>query len=284
MLENQVQDELQKDLDNPNAVIEKRRIVREHYRFLTIKKRLFIIGIIISLLIIVAQYFLSDISNVTKVYINGNYYLPSNYIQSISEVDTSSKYLFVVDYFTQNNIEKDPFIKSAKVSHIKHGMIQIDVEEEKMVAYRMDDGFEILLGNGSYTKATDDLVQIISSLPLVVGFLDENAIKTLADYLGDVDHNVIENISEIHRYEMSYDENMVRILMRDGNNIFTSFYSLDTLNNYYRLLPNIEDKPACIFVDEISKQVYTSNCPWQSDEPKSDVENEQKEDEEVNNE
>lgn len=261
-----IQKEIDEEIEAPNAVVEKRRQVREHYRFLTIKKRLFFIGIIISLLLLVSQYFLSGASNVTKIYVEGEYYLPKSYVQNISGITTNSKYFFVVGPLVQQRIEKDPFIKSVTVSHGKHGIIELAIEEEKMVAYRMDTGFEILLGNGSYEVASDDLVEIISSLPLLVGFEETEAIETLAEYLGEVNHNIIENISEIHRYEMSYDSNMIRILMRDGNHIFTSFYSLDTLNHYYSLIPNIANKGACIYVDEISKQVYTSRCPWDEEE------------------
>ena len=82
-----------------------------------------------------------------------------------------------------------------------------------------------------------------------------------------------DEISEIHRYPFSYDENMLEVIMRDGNYLYLSYYSLSMLNEYYTIASGItvtEDK-ACIFLDEMTNSGYTSECPyWTKIEEKTD--------------
>ena len=53
--------------------------------------------------------------------------------------------------------------------------------------------------------------------------------------------------------------------MKDGNRLFTSYYSVDILNKYNGISSANKKVNACIYIDEFSKNAYTSICPEQQE-------------------
>ncbi|MFI3283829.1 MAG: FtsQ-type POTRA domain-containing protein [Erysipelotrichaceae bacterium] len=252
---------IQESESEKNIVIEKRRKMREHYYFRKSKRTLFFLGIFLSFLIIGWQFFQSETSKIRKVNVYVDY-LPSSYVLELSGLSEENVFLFVFDSLIEHQLEASPYIKSAEVTKGSYNIIQIEITEEKIVGYHMDDGFRLMLGSGEIIEASDDFVDLIRYVPLFVGFEDDEVLSKVANYFSEVDSKIIENISEIQRYPVSYDENQLQILMRDGHYFFTSYFSLEVLNYYYDILPTLDPTQSCIAVEEINMVPYTTACPW----------------------
>lgn len=247
------------ELDS-NAVIEKRKKVRELAKFNKIKRKLFLLGVLIGLVIIIIIYFIRPISNVSKINVEGNHYLSDDYILNLANINDNSSYVLVFDFLVEKELTKDKLIESSDVYHGKDNVININVVEKQPVGYIYDSNLKIVLTDG--TIITDDeYVDLIAELPLINGFDDEN-VKLISKSFEKVDPYIIESMSEIQRYSQSYDLNMMQILMRDGNYVFVSIYSMDVLNQYFDISFKLNEKNVCIFIEDISKNAYKSSCPW----------------------
>ena len=123
-----------------------------------------------------------------------------------------------------------------------------------------DHGF-FILEDGNRIEMTNDNIHIISNVPLISGFNDEE-LSLIAKNFADCDYLIINEISEIHKYpELKYQD--VELVMRDGNYIFTSVYGLNILNHYYDIESSyMSVENSCYYFEDISGNAYTSACPW----------------------
>ena len=67
-------------------------------------------------------------------------------------------------------------------------------------------------------------------------------------------------ISEIVPYATSYDEHMVKIIMSDGNTIFTSYESIPLLNSYLDTLMELKKDKACLWPDINTGSIQSLDC------------------------
>ena len=122
----------------------------------------------------------------------------------------------------------------------------------------------ILLINGDKVLIDDNNIYLIAKIPLLEGYNNDQINQILRGFKA-IDYNTINEISEIHRYPFSYDENMMEVIMRDGNYCFVSWTGLEMLDKYYLIVSGIDTSTnkACIFLDELTNSGYIGICPWQ---------------------
>lgn len=242
----------------------KRKDARLKNRFFTHKHRLLLLGIVIGFAIVCVVYFTLDISKVFKVTVVGNIYYKTKDIIDISGINDDSIYLFTFPSKVEKRFMNDPLIKNVEVSLKNNRLIHIKVAENKIIGYfnQNNEAF-LLLENGNRITLDESNLHLISMVPLIQGYTDEQ-LSEILDGFEDVDNTLLAQMSEIHRYPFSYDENMLQIIMRDGNNVFVSSSGLGLLKNYYTIVSGIADGDSgfCIYLDEVTNSGYRSACPW----------------------
>lgn len=265
-------EEKKENILEDNYYLKKRKKARLKTRFLAIKNRLFILGIVFGILITVVLYLMLPSSEVFKVVVKGNEYLKDDYYINLSKIKDGDKFLLVNLNKVKNQISSSSIVDSVTVKRNNYNLIEINVKEKEIIGYTYEVEPKILLSDGSTINLENDYLNVIASVPLIEGY-DEEGLKLIAIGFKKLDQKMIDEISEIHRYPFSYDENMLEVIMRDGNYLYLSYYSLSMLNEYYTIASGItvtEDK-ACIFLDEMTNSGYTSECPyWTKIEEKTD--------------
>lgn len=73
--------------------------------------------------------------------------------------------------------------------------------------------------------------------------------QTVQKYPEQLTRAVLEKIAEIEPWEESYDKNMLKIIMQDGNTVFSNYDSLFMLSEYQTFLPNLEGTNVCLSLD-----------------------------------
>ena len=252
-----------------DEIIDNRVKISEINKFESNKKKLFIVGIFISFCIIIFSYFVDSSNNIRKVEIKGNKYLSDEYILEYANVDMNSKFLFS-SFFVKGRVMKSPFIESVSISLNDYNVMLIEIKEKHMVAYRYYDKLEVIIDDGEIIEVEESMSDIITYLPIVFGSYTKEIMNKIASGLGDLEPHIIENIAEIHPYETTYDQYMLRLLMRDGRNIFSSYYSLAPINYYYDVSLILTEEDHCLYVIEISNHMYSSACPWEEKENKDE--------------
>ncbi|MDO4198203.1 MAG: FtsQ-type POTRA domain-containing protein [Erysipelotrichaceae bacterium] len=251
-----------KKLADSNAFITQRKNRRMMDSFEKSKNRLFFLALITGIIIVTAIYFSLDISRIYSVSVINNHYLDKSEILSLSGIGKDDRYLLTLSSTVENRIKGNPFIKDCKVRHLDGNVIQIAVEEKKVIGYyNTTDGGYYILDDDSRVLMDSDNIHIISSVPCITGFTEED-ITLMIKNLVNCDYSIINEISEIHNYpDLKYQN--VELIMRDGNYIFTSMYGLDILNHYFDIESSyLSSEESCYYFEDISGNAYTSACPW----------------------
>ena len=71
---------------------------------------------------------------------------------------------------------------------------------------------------------------------------------------------LIERISEILPYETSFNQNMMKIVMRDGNTLYGSYDSVGLLQIYQAALEQLEGKNVCFYMDGENQAMSKISC------------------------
>ncbi len=227
------------------------------------KNLYFLMGIIFGLIVLLVLYFISDYSNIYHITVSGNYYLSQEDVISISGISEYDKYILTIPYFVENNLKKSPYIENCEVIKSDDRVIEIKVTEKKQVAYTAIGSLEeIVFIDGTTVQVNSNNSYLKRRLPEIEGFTSDQ-LNTILRGFKSVENETINQISEIHRYSVSYDENMMEVIMKDGNICFVSWTGLNMLNNYYSIVSGLDTGNSCIYLDELTNSGYVSICPWQ---------------------
>lgn len=254
----------EKKIIDRNYLMNKRNDARLRSKFYAVKHRLFVVGIIMGLAIIIAFYLLSGYSKVYKVVVEGNVYYTDKQIVKLSGINEDSFHLFTFPFIVENRVKDDILIDSVKAKIKDNRIINIEVKEKKIVGYiNSSDGVFYVLDDGTRMEMDKDNSHWINRVPLIEGYTDEQLDNIISGFK-DIDIDLLNQISEIHRYPFTYDDNMLEVVMRDGNYVFISSFGLDLLNQYYSIVSGIgsRDESHCIYLDEVTNSGYSSSCPW----------------------
>jgi hypothetical protein len=80
------------------------------------------------------------------------------------------------------------------------------------------------------------------------------------DALKTIQREALGSVSEIHLAPTAYDENYVKVIMQDGNKIFTSLKTLSLIEAYPSIVNELKAANACIFFDEMTRTAYSQPC------------------------
>ncbi len=255
----------QKLLDD-NYLLNKRENSRRKTRFIKQKHRLFLLGVFLGLIIVIALFLASPFSNIYAINVSGNVYLADSYYLDLAGIDTSDKYFLVLTPLVENKIKESPLVESVKVKHDDDLIISIEIKEKNVIGYTYEDLPYLILDDATKIALDEKNLDLISKVPFIEGYNDEE-MKLIAKGFKKMDQKMVNEISEIHKYPFSYDDMMMEVIMRDGNYVYLSYYALHLLDNYYSFSSKIEASgPVCIFVDDLSSSAYTSTCPFLNDD------------------
>ena len=226
-----------------------------------VQRRVVIYGSIVTVLLLIVVYIASPISRVKTILIKGNRMLSNQEVLVYGNIKVNDLLIFVFTRSIEKNLEKNPFILEANVQKTFDRGIEITIVEKKIFTYRLDGEPMIYFFDGSQWELTEKELSYLTAVPYLNGFHDADLLEKVRVAFLDVDENIFRMISEIHEYATSYDAHMLRIVMQDGNQIFTSLLSLKSINYYLEILNNLKVENSCIFIDELSGSAFSMVCP-----------------------
>lgn len=210
--------------------------------------RLVLFLVFISMIIF---YLMSDMSKVKSLTVKNNMYYSDEQILEIAQVDYDTNYVLTPGFLINYKLKKDPLIHSSSLHKDLHGGFTITVEEEKVIGY-LEDNNHLLLIQGNGIEKISNIS--LKSIPRIGAFSDAQLLK-LDDAFEKVDSSIVTMISEILPHSETYNDEMVRIVMNDGNRITTSYEGIYLINSYKKILPQLEGTHVCLFMDELSGNI-----------------------------
>lgn len=209
-------------------------------------------------------YFSSSLSKVRSLRVSGNRFYTEEQVLKQASLSYDSRYLLHPSFLLRWKLEDMELVDSVDVDKTWDGSITITVKEKKIIGYYVkDDKNYVLLGNGESVELREENIDAIVYYPLIDGFDDEQLKNLAAAFTkkGEVvADDVIAMISEICPHAESYDANMARIVMQDGNTIYTSYPSVPLLNAYKSTLKNLKKDHVCFIMDAQTESYVTQDC------------------------
>ena len=205
------------------------------------------------------SYFTSPMSTVHAVLISGNQIYSDEAILKRSGIAYDDWFLSVNAATLRKLLVDDPLIHDADVRLTKNNEIVIQVSENKVTAIWMDQG-KVVLADGSLLEMQVDYAKAWLFSPGIYGYEDEESVTVLIAALNGLTASSLGNVSEIHRHPTSYDENYVKVIMQDGNRVYTGLSTLDMLEEYPRIVNALNTANSCIFFDEMTRTAFSQPC------------------------
>lgn len=225
------------------------------------RKRLFILFAVIFL---IGIYFMSDASKVKTLHVNGNSYFSKEEVLVKAGLSYDTRYLLMPSWYIKNKLEKDDMILDVKVDKSLGGNITVDIKEKAIIGYFVEGNKNyILFDDGTQKMMDEHHLESIVNYPLIDGFDKkerENLAKAFSIKGEKVDQEILAMISEMAPHKESYDEHMVKIVMQDGNKIYTSYDSIYILNSYKQTLKKLKKDHVCFVMDADTKTYITEDC------------------------
>ena len=246
------------------AIFAQKRNAKLTNAYYHIKKRMVIIAYLLVTMVISLTYLISPLSKTPDIIVRGNHYLSDVYALRLVKSHTSDLMLLNIPPLIEYELSNSAWIESATVKILDNGALQVDIVEKQPLGYYMNEMDEpyVLFVDGSTTPLNSYTTDMLSSIPLIHDFpLD--ALSDLANAFESVSSTMIESMAEIVRLSTSYDDNMIQILMADGNYFIGSRFSMETLNHYLDIINRLEGNGHCIYSTDGNEVVYTSSCPWE---------------------
>lgn len=262
-MEETVAEQPKKDVPPVDSLFEERAVQKDNEDFEKARTKLFYSAVCLALFLLAVLYFLSPGSRVKTVSVTGNDYLSRSYIRSLSSLKPGKLFYLQVPSAIEAEIEEDPVIEEANVKLLHDNIIEISVKEKQPVGYRYDEEVPTLLfSDGSECDLTSDYMPILSRIPYISGFLEENQTHLLTTAFQSVEKDIIEDMAEVIQYPLSYDEEAIEIRMRDGGIFFTNYFTMKLVNEYPTIAPLITNKNQCIYADNGTTVAAARACPW----------------------
>lgn len=220
--------------------------------------------LLVIILVIGGIYFNSDYSKVKSLAVRGNTFYSEQEVLQKAQLSYNTRYILIPKMYIRWKLEQDPLIENVKVHKDMFGAITIDVKERGIVGYLVSNNKNyLLLVNGRKVEIQSQDLGAIVNFPLIHGFRSAQLKKlahSFAQQKEAVHPDIIHMMSEITPYATSYDKHMVKIVMQDGNTIFTSYESMPLLNMYLDTIKGLNKDHACLWPDISTRSIQSLDC------------------------
>lgn len=234
-------------------------------------------GIIVFACACLGVYAFSPYTKVTALICNGNYYYTPQQIFKIANLSVNKRTFSVPESEIEKQLSENPLIESADV--VKDGQnITINVNEKMIIGYYEEDGANYLVAStGERIKVENETaLRSLVHFPLMADLPTETIdalAKQVSDHPDKLTREIFEKIAEILPWQESYDKNMLKLVLQDGNTVFTSINSLFMISAYQQVLNNLQGENVCFLFDGINGVINKVACSYMYLSPEERAEN-----------
>lgn len=206
-------------------------------------------------------YLATDYSHVQDIVVTGNRYLSKEEVMELGALGYESRWALVFPGYVRARLKTNPLVEDAQVRVDPSGSVRIRMTMKKAVAYYGSSGdSRLVFADGSEEKIEGDLYQALAYVPYLKDVDDPQIRALLVEKLGSLPEEVIAGISEIWMFHETYDSQMFRFLMSDGNQVFMNREGISAMEFYYKIAENADQGNSCIMISEDGANAYTRDC------------------------
>lgn len=200
---------------------------------------------IIAITIIVFTCLLILDTKVKNIIITGNEVLSDDEIIDLAGLTNYPSFYKTLNITMKNNITKEPLIKSVNINRKFYHIIEIKVEEYKILYKREDNGKCVLENNKEITLSK----RTPYTIPRLINEIPTNKLDIFIKYFKRIDLNIREKISEINYVPNEFDDDRFLLYMDDGNSVYMTITKFERLNYYNDVLPQLDGRKGILYLD-----------------------------------
>ena len=208
-------------------------------------------------------YFFSTDSHVKVLSCKDNYYLSDSEVYDLAKVSTKTRIYLVPSILLEKRVEKMPFVDSCKVSK-QNRKLTFNIHEKCIIGYYVKNNKNYALSlDGSSIEIEEQYLNTIVHFPLLSNFTAKQRKQLSVQFQKSrkvLTQDLIEKIAEIVPYKSSYDKNMLKITMQDGNIVYTNLKSIKMLSKYQSVLTKLKGQSVCLVLDSTHSAIEKVNC------------------------
>ena len=193
-----------------------------------LKRKVKIISILLLILIAFLVFFLIKILfgiKIKNIFIEGNNNINDEYIIEKAGLKNYPSYFKSLTFSITKKLENDPLIKKATVRKQFYGVVNINIEENKVLFYKEIDNKYVLEDGEEVDTVPYDITPI-----RVVNFIPETVFENFIKKLSKLSDEVRSKISEIKYDPSEYDDSRFMLYMVDGNYVYATITKFDSIN------------------------------------------------------
>ncbi len=219
----------------PKKIVKKRKI----------KLLNFLIFLLVLSVLSFSVYFILQI-RVKNLIVTGTNYIEDDTILELAKVKDYPKFLLTTNYTVRKNLEKYPYIKSAKLIKKWPLTFEIKVEEARSLFYNTN--------NNSYVLDNKENIKEVKSeynfrVPRLLNYVPDKKYKSFVENMGKVNDDVISKISDIEYQPNDYDKDRFLLYMDDGNMVYLTLTKFKMINHYNEVLRQLENHKGILYLD-----------------------------------
>lgn len=246
------------------------------YRPLSTWKKV-ICGIAVFACACLGVYAFSPYTKVTALICTGNYYYTPQQIFQIADLSVNKRTFSVPESKIEKKLAENPLIESAEVSKDDQN-INIHVNEKMIIGYYEEEGANYLVATtGERIKVENETeLRSLIHFPLMADLPKESIdalAKQVSEHPDKLTREIFEKIAEILPWQESYDKNMLKLVLQDGNTVFTSINSLFMISAYPKVLDNLQGENVCFLFDGVNGVINKVACSYMYLSPEERAEN-----------
>ena len=172
-------------------------------------------------ILIVAGYFISDLSKVKSIKIVGNNDVSKESIEEASGITKQSTYLLIDKSKAEKAIKKVALVKKAEVTDDILGNVTIRVEESDKVAYCVIGKKTYVIDElGSVVEAKDEsVIETLKTSPKLSNFKTLKFLKTFAKEYAQIPELIKNETSDIIYAPEDADETRIEFVLDNGKKL-----------------------------------------------------------------
>jgi len=202
-------------------------------------RNIFIFLIFIMLFALGISYVYSV--RITSITVKGNTLYSDWEIIKIAGLENYPSSMQNLSGVVSHRLEKDPFIKDAKVSKKWITMIDIDIEENKPLFYYVPNNKTVL---SDKTEVKENF-----SVPTLVNYVPNKIYSSFLNEMNNTDYGIVKRMSEIKYDPNDVDDKRFLITMNDGNYVYLTLNKFNKINHYLDIIKEFDNKKGVLYLD-----------------------------------
>ncbi len=211
------------------------------------KKKLRIVPVLITIVILVLLFGLAKIvleARIENIVIKGNNRVSDQTIIDLAGVQDYPSFFLTSSASMQRKIKANPYIKEVYIHKNFYHVLEIEVEEYKLLYKRASDN-KVILENGNELLSEDNILGI----PVLLNYVPDTKQESFLKGMSEMKEDILKQISEITYVPNDFDKDRFLLTMDDGNSVYLTLTKFNMINYYDEVLPQLEGRKGILYLD-----------------------------------